>query len=106
MNMIRFSAYDGSFLVAQTGWTPEHDRDSAPNLLAEFRKSYGGLAYQIERTGDSKIPNPIKLTRATIRDKEETYYSRWFLEAEVEERMKEIRVKWPNADITTETRNG
>lgn len=106
MNMIRFSAYEGETLIAQTGWTPEYDRTTAGNLLADFRKQHQGLAYRIERTGDSKVPNLRKLTRATIKDKDDLYYSRWFEESEVAERMAEIREKWPKADIVTETRNG
>lgn len=106
MNMIRFTAYDGDRLVAQTEWTPEPDRTSAVNLLSQFRKNYGGLAYRIEREGDSKVPNLRTLTRFKIQDKDDLYYSRWFEEDEVDEALGAIREKWSRADIVREVRNG
>jgi len=106
MNMVRFSAYNGDALVAQTEWVPEHDRTSAPNLLGEFRKAHPNFAYRIEREGDSKIPNLRLLTRVTIRDGQNIYYSRSFEEHEANERIAEIREKWPKADIVVEKRNG
>ena len=105
-NQIQFSAWDGSSLVAQTPWMPERTKDCALNLLTEFRGRYRGLAYTIERTGDSKTPNLRKLTLAVIRDGEEVYYSREFEEHEVSERMAEIREKWPKAEITVKERYG
>lgn len=106
MNQIRFSAYDGGTLVAQTEWSPEQTKDCALNLLTEFRKQHGGLAYRIERTGDSKAPNLRRLTRFQIKDGEDIYYSREFEQHEVDEQFARIREKYPNAEIIAGVRNG
>ena len=106
MNLIRFSAYAGDQMVAQTPWTPETGPTSATNLLATFRKEHPNYAYRIEREGDSKVPNLRPLTRVTIKDGTDLYYSRAFEAHEVDEQLAKIREQWPTADITTETRNG
>ena len=104
MNMIRFNALDNGAVIAQTEWAPEQTRECAGTLLSAFRQRYPNLAYQIERTGDSKVPNRRQVTRATIRLKDDVYYSRWFEAGEVDEQMRAIREKWPNADIATEVK--
>lgn len=105
MNMVRLTAWSGETQIAATEWLPETTNTSAPNYLAMFRKQHPNLAYRIEREGDSKVPNLREVTRATIRLKDDVYYSRWFEANEVDEQMAVIREKWPQADITTETRN-
>ena len=106
MNMVRFTAVRDNQVLGKTAWTPEPHRNSALELLTEFRKQYGDASYLIERQGDSKVPNLRKLTRFQIKDGEDVYYSREFEEQEVDARLAEIRAKWPQAEITAGVRNG
>lgn len=105
-NQIRFSAYSGESLVAQSVWTAERTNDCALNALTEFRKQHPNLAYRVERTGDSKQPNLRTLTRFQIRDGDDLYYSREFDENEVAEQFAKIREKYPKAEIIAGVRNG
>jgi hypothetical protein len=105
-NLIRFNAYDNDILVAQSPWTPEHGKDDALRLLTQFRAQHSDLAYRIERTGDSKVPNLRQLTRFQIKVGDDLYYSREFEEHEVGTQFAAIRERWPNADITAGVRYG
>ena len=105
-NQIRFTAYNGESVIAQSDWTPERTKDCALNLLTAFRKLHPDLFYRIERTGDSKERNLRKLTRFQIKDGTDTYYSREFDESEVDAQYAEIRKKWPNAEISAGVRDG
>lgn len=96
----------------QTPWVNEavkhgpHAPHTAVVSVADLRAHYGpAAAIAIERRGESRIPNLQKLTRAMIKDGSDTYYSRWFEEGEVEQKMNEIHTQWPKAQITTEVRN-
>ena len=106
MNQIRFSVYDGDNLVHQTGWTPESTRTDALTALTDIRKRMGGnYAYRIERTGDSKIPNPITMYRYQIKVGEDFYYSKLFTESERDEAFTQIKEqfseeKFPGRQIT------
>src|SRR5712671_3965254 len=103
MNRIRFSAVDGSKLVAQTDWLPEHTPLDAPNALAAFRKQLDGdYSYLIERTGDSKVPNPTGECRFRIKQGEDIYYSRLVQAHEKDAVLAEIRAAHPKAEITEE----
>jgi hypothetical protein len=106
MNQIRFSAYDGEHLVAQTEWSPEQARTCALDLLTQLRKQHPNLAYRIERTGDSKQPNLRQLTRFQIKVDKDIHYSREFEAGEVDTQLAAIRKKWPNAEITAGVRYG
>lgn len=102
MNQVRFTAYDGEQQVAQSPWAAESTKDDALNALDQFRKQYPDLAYRIERTGDSKVPNPLRLLRYRIKDGDDLYYSRLVTENEKESALEEIRVMYPKAQITEE----
>jgi hypothetical protein len=101
MNRIRFQALDGDKVVAQTGWLPESTRECAPNALDGFRKQHpSNFAYRIERTGDSKVPNAVKMFRYQIKDGEDLRYSKLFTEAEKDAGLAAIREMYPKAEIT------
>src|SRR5258708_5741927 len=103
VNRIRFSAVDGKRLVGQTDWLPEHTSKDAPAALAVFRQKLGGdYAYLIERTGDSKVPNPTGECRFRIKQGEDIYYSRLVQAGEKEAVLAEIRTMHPKAEITEE----
>lgn len=92
MNLIRFQAFDGNDLVAQSEWLPESTSNCAPNALATFRKQHSGnFAYRIERTGDSKVPNPVKMYRYRIKVGDDVFYSKLFTETEKDGAIAEIR---------------
>lgn len=68
MNQIRFHVYDGNNHIHSSNWVEEHSRTDAGTALAQVRKQLNGnYAYRIERTGDSKIPNPVNMVRFQIR---------------------------------------
>jgi hypothetical protein len=106
MNMIRFSAHADDVLIAQSDWVAERTKDDAPNLLASFRRRHPNLAYRIERTGNSKVPNLRQLTRFQIKVGEDLYYSREFEEREVDAQLAAIKERWPNAEISRGVRYG
>ena len=101
MNQIRFSAYDGDNLVAQSEWLPESTRNCAPDALATFRKQHiGNFAFRIDRTGDSKVPNKTPMYRFRIKVGEDVYYSKLFTEAEKDAGRAQIEEMFPKGEIT------
>lgn len=101
MNQIRFSVYDGDNLVHQTPWTPESTRTDALSALTDVRQRMGGnYAYRIERTGDSKTPNPVKMYRYRIKVGESLFYSKLLMEDEREAAREQIEGQFENAEIT------
>ncbi len=101
MNLIRFSVYDGNHLIHQTDWSPESLRTDALELLTDVRKRMGGnYAYRIDRTGDSKIPNPVTMYRYQIKVGDDIYFSKLFTEAEKESGLVRINELHPKSEIT------
>lgn len=116
-NQIRFAVYDGEKLIHQTEWTKEVGRLDATNALANVRKRIGGnYAYRIERTGDSKTPNPIPMVRFRIKVLKDTsipvaggvtivkageiQFSVPVYEKDKEKALAEIRLMFPDSEIT------
>lgn len=100
-NQIRFNVLDGDKLIHQSEWVKETGRLDAVNFLSDVRKRMGGnYAYRIERTGDSKIPNPVTMYRYQIKVDEDVYYSKLFAEAEKDEGFAKIKELYPKAEIT------
>lgn len=107
MNQIRFSVYDGDNLVHQTDWTPESTRTDALSALTDVRQRMGGnYAYRIERTGDSKTPNPVKMYRYQIKIGDSLLFSKLLTEDEKDEARKQIEELYPKAEITEVQING
>jgi len=100
MNQIRFQVYDGSRLIHETPWTMEATKDCALNLLTNVRKRLGGnYAYRIERPGDSKVPNPVKMYRYRIKLGESLLYSKLLTESEKDEALAQIKEMYPKSEI-------
>lgn len=100
MNQVRFHVYDGENLIHTSDWADESTRVDAGNALAEVRQRMGGnFAYRIERTGDSKTPNHVPMTRFKIKVGESLLYSKILNETERESALKDIKDKFPNAEI-------
>ena len=100
MNNIRFSVYDGDWIIFQSDWEPETTASCAPNLLAKVRKRFDGdYAYRIERTGDSKEPNRVPMYRFRIKMGETLMYSRLFTETEKDAALAEIKEQYPKAEV-------
>lgn len=103
MNQVRFRAFNGDELVAESEWADESHPSHAPNALAKFRKTLdGNYAYRIERTGDSKVPNKIQTFRYRIKVGENVYYSRLITKQERASALLEINEMFPNGEITEE----
>ena len=104
MNRIRFTAInERNELVGQSEWAGEFTSADAPALLAHFRAQVGdNHRYLIERTGDSKVPNKPKLYRYRIAVDDSIYYSRLIQEREKDEALAQIKVEFPEAEITEE----
>ena len=104
MNQIRFTVMDGDKQIHQTDWHPENGRLDALQVLTDTRKRLGGnYSYQIERTGDSKIPNPVKQYRYKILLGENTYYSKLVQEGQQEELLAKVREEFPKGEIIEES---
>ncbi len=100
MNQIRFSVYDGDWIIFQSDWEPETTASCAPNLLAKVRKRFDGdYAYRIERTGDSKEPNKVPMYRYRIKTGELLMYSALFTEAQKDAALAQIKELYPTADV-------
>lgn len=106
MNRIRFSAYNQyNELVGQSDWFPERTSADAPAALSHYRETMGGdCSYQIERTGDSRVPNRPKLYRFRIKEESDgtPFYSRLIQENEKESALKKVAEMFPEAEITEE----
>lgn len=104
MNQVRFKAFNGDELAAESDWVAESHPTHAPDALAKFRKTLdGNYSYRIERTGDSKVPNKIQMFRYRIKAGENVYYSRLVTEKEKEKALMEINEMFPNGEITEES---
>lgn len=91
-NQIRFSAYVGDSLIFQTEWFQEHSPVDAPRILSEVRKQHGGdYAYRIERTGDSKTPNPVPMVRFQIKIGEVVFLSKIVPESEKDDLLATLK---------------
>ena len=101
MNQIRFHVFDGENLIHTSDWFKENVRTDAPDALADVRKQLGGnYAYRIERTGDSKTPNPVKMFRYRIKVGDSLFYSKLLMEDEREAAREQIEGQFENAEIT------
>jgi hypothetical protein len=92
VNQIRFQVYDGPHLIHETPWTPENTRTDALTLLDDTRKRLGGnFQYRITRTGDSKVPNPVKMYRFKITVGDSLFFSKLLTESEKDEAFAQIK---------------
>jgi hypothetical protein len=103
MNQIRFVVLDGEKIIHETPWHPENGKDDALRVMTDVRKELGGnYAYRIERTGDSKQPNPVKQYRYKILSGENTYYSKLVQEKDKDELLAKVREEFPKEKIIEE----
>ncbi len=103
MNQIRFHVYDGDNHIHSSEWAAENTRTDAGDVLTDVRKRMGGnYAYRIERTGDSKIPNPVKMYRYRIKVGESLFYSKLLMESEKDEALAQVKSlpEFRDAEIT------
>lgn len=92
MNLIRFHAYDGDNYINSSDWVEEHSRTDAGVALANARKQFGAnYAYRIERTGDSKTPNPVPMVRFQIKIGEVVFLSKVVPESEKDELLASLK---------------
>lgn len=99
-NQVRFSVYDGENMIHQTEWTPERSPTDAVTALSNVRRLMGGnYAYRIERTGDSKVPNPLGMVRYVIKVGESVYYSKALMPNEKEAALAQIEEEFPSGEI-------
>ncbi len=101
MNRFRFHIAGHGF----TEWEDERVKHgvgaphSAPERLSQLRREHPDAAISIEREGENREPNLIVHVRFQIKTAEEIRYSRPIAEDEKEERLREIREMFPNAEI-------
>lgn len=92
MNQIRFHVYDGDNHINSTEWVEEHSRTDAGVALANARQQFGAnYAYRIERTGDSKTPNPVPMVRFQIKIGDVIFLSKIVPESEKDELLAALK---------------
>ena len=83
MNHVRFHVYDGDTHISSGEWVEESTRTDAEVALARVREQFGNTyAYRIERTGDSKTPNPVPMVRFQIKIGDVVFLSKIVPESE------------------------
>ena len=92
MNLIRFHVYNGNNHINSSEWVEEHSRTDAGVALANARKQFGDTyAYRIERTGDSKTPNPVPMVRFQIKIGDVVFLSKIVPESEKDELLAQLK---------------
>ena len=71
--------------------------------MAQLRAAHPDAAIRIERRGDARTPNPVKLYRYKITEQEKTFYSRIVPEAGKDQLHTEVREMFPRAEIVEES---
>lgn len=92
MNHIRFHVYDGDNHIHSSEWVEESTRTDAGVALANARQQFGDTyAYRIERTGDSKTPNPVPMIRFQIKIGDVVFLSKIVPESEKDELLAALK---------------
>lgn len=92
MNRIRFHVYNGDNHISSSEWVEESTRTDAGVALANARKQFGDTyAYRIERTGDSKTPNPVPMVRFQIKIGDVVFLSKIVPESEKDELLAALK---------------